>query len=663
MNEGQVVEYIDDQKILSAAVLEIKKNRLRILNENNREVNISQKRISLSSEKRIPLKQSRENISKILKDFSAESEKNSKEVDIESLWEILNTESDWIDVDSVSELWFGDNPEPFQKSALMRAMFYDRLYFKFNHSQYLPFTPEQVEQLKIQKQEEERKKNIIKKGGSWLKKNMNMQNPEMPTEELDLINILSSYYLLENESNQSELAREIFKEAGTEPGLKVFKLFTRLGVWDNDENTDLLKYDLERNFSNNIIESVKNLEKETLDLDLSKRKDLTGLKIFTIDGKNTKDFDDALSFEEKNEKLTAGVHITDVAFSIKKDTPIDRNAMLRASSIYMPDEKIPMLHPSISEKKSSLIKGETRPAISVLIEFTEDFSISDFKIVPSIIKVSEQITYDEADELINSSNSNELSKLYELAKKLRETRFLSHAVHISIPDTDVYVDENKNIEIKVLDRETPSWLLVSEFMIIANHLMAEFLKSNSIPAIFRGQPKPETRYYEGDNGDLLMQFLQRKEMSRVIISTTPEPHFGLGVNSYITSTSPVRKYFDLVCQRQIKSVFGLETPYSTEELDEITARLDNTMSSIGRVQFQRKRYWILKYLEEKRGEKEPALVISDKRFNSYSIVLLNYMMDSKLPATSGMNLKPGDNIVVIIQNVNARSDILSVHLS
>jgi exoribonuclease-2 len=200
-------------------------------------------------------------------------------------------------------------------------------------------------------------------------------------------------------------------------------------------------------------------------------------------------------------------------------------------------------------------------------------------------------------------------------------------------------------------------------MIMANHLMAEFLKSNSIPAIFRGQAKPETRHYEGDKGTLLMQFLQRKEMSRVIISTTPEPHCGLGVNSYLTCTSPVRKYFDLVCQRQIKSAFELETPYTTEELDEITARLDNTMSSIGRVQFQRKRYWILKYLEEKRGQKEPAMVISDKKFNNYSIVLLNYMMESKLPATSGMNLKPGDNITVIIQNVNARSDILSVHLS
>lgn len=663
MNEGHIVEYIDDQKVLSAVVLETKKNRLRILNENNREVNISEKRISLGSEKKISLKQSREAISKILKDFSTLSEENAKEVDIESLWEILNSESDWVDIDTAAELWFGDAPEPFQKSALMRAMFYDRLYFKFNHSQYLPFTEDQVEQLKIQKQEEERKKNIIKKGSLWLKENIGKQNPEMPPDDLDLIKILSSFYLLENESNQSDLAREIFKEAGIEPGLKVFKLFVRLGIWDSDENTDLLKYELEKDFSNNILEAVKNLEKEPDEIDFSKRRDFTNLKTFTIDGKNTKDFDDALSFEEKDGKIIAGVHITDVSFHIKKDTPLDRNARLRGSSIYMPDEKIPMLHPDISEKRASLVKNETRPAISILMELDENFSVKNYEITPSVIKVSDQITYDEADELINSENSQELLKLYNASKKLREKRFLDHAVHISIPDTDVYVDEDKNIEIKVLERETPAWVLVSEFMIMANHLMAEFLKSNSIPAIFRGQAKPETRHYEGDKGTLLMQFLQRKEMSRVIISTTPEPHCGLGVNSYLTCTSPVRKYFDLVCQRQIKSAFGLETPYTTEELDEITARLDNTMSSIGRVQFQRKRYWILKYLEEKRGQKEPALVISDKKFNNYSIVLLNFMMESKLPATSGMNLKPGDNITVTIQNVNARSDILSVHLS
>ena len=662
MNEGQLVEYIDDQKILCAVVLEKKKNRLRILNENNREVNIAEKRISLGSNKILSLKNSRDHIAQSLKKFAELSEAKLKEVDIIELWELLSPEGDWTDVDMVSELCFGNEPEPVEKSAVMRAMFYDRLYFKFNHSQYLPFSEKQVEQLIIQKNEQERKKLVIQKGSEWLKQNISSSSPEMPPEELPLIKIISSYYLLENESPDYDIAKEIFKEAGVELGLKIFKLLVNLGVWDIDENTDLIKYDIEKDFSKNIKDAVNNLENNIEKPDFSARKDLTTLKTFTIDGKNTKDFDDAVSFEINNGKMTAGVHITDVDFLINKDTPIDRNASTRASSIYMPDSKIPMLHPKISENYASLVKGENRAAISILMELSEDFNLADFEIVPSVINITDQISYDEADDLINSGLSQELQNLYKTAENFRDKRFASNAVDISIPDTDVYIDENKNIEIKVSERKTPSWILVSEFMIMANHLMAEFLKNRSIPAVFRGQAKPENRYYERDNGTLLMQFLQRKEMSRVIISTTPEPHCGLGVNSYITSTSPVRKYFDLVCQRQIKSAFNLQKPYSEDELNALTAQINTAMANIGRVQFQRKRYWILKYLEAKRGQTEPAMVISDKRHN-YGIVLLNYMIESKLSGSPGMNLKPGDNITVKLQNVNARSDILSVHLN
>ena len=662
MNEGQIVEYIDDQKILCAAVLEQKKNRVRVLNENNREVNLSEKRISLVTDSRVSLKNSRDHIARSLKETGIKREELSKNVDIHELWELLNSEKDWIDVDMASELCFSDDPSPDQKAAVMRAMFYDKLYFKFNHDKYLPFSDKQVEQLVLKRKEKERKKRIIEIGSEWLKNNISAQSPSEPPDEIPVVKIISSYYLHENESGDYEIAREIFKSAGVEPGLKIFKFLVRLGVWEKDENTDLLKYEIEENFSNKIQDIVSGLNDKSFDFDISKRKDLRDLNTFTIDGESTRDFDDAVSFELKDGKKTAGVHIIDVAHFIQKETPIDRNAKSRGSSIYMPDKKIPMLHPFFSEGEASLIKGKDRPAISILMELNDDDSLKSYEIVPSLINIKNQITYDHADELIRDSKCGDLESLYNAALKFREKRFAANAVHISIPDVDVFVKDPEKIEIIVSQRETPAWTLVSEFMINANSLMADFLKTNNIPAIFRGQGKPETKYYDGDKGSLVEQLLQRKEMSRVIISTIPEPHCGLGVTSYLTATSPIRKYYDLVCQRQIKSFFNMETPYTNRELDEITAMLENTLTGISRVQMSRKRYWILKHLESKRGEKEPALVINDKR-NNYGIFLLNYMMECRITRSPGMKLKPGENVQVTIQNANARSDILSVHLS
>lgn len=662
MNEGQIVEYIDDQKILCAAVLEQKKNRIRVLNENNREVNLSEKRISYVNSTVVSLKNSRDHIARTLKEKGAKRQDLSALIDIQELWEVLNTESEWLDIDTIAELSFEEEPGCDEKSAVLRAMFHDKLYFKFNHDKFFPFSEKQVNQLIAKREEQERKKRLIEVGGEWLKNNISLSNPENPPEEIPVVKIISSYYLHENESQDYEIAREIFKVAGIEPGLKVFKFLVRLGIWDVHENTDLLKYEIESKFSNKINDIVKDFNPESLDLDLSKRRDLRGQKIFTIDGASTRDFDDAISFEVRDGKKWAGVHIIDVAHYVDKDTPLDRNARTRGSSIYMPDKKIPMLHPYFSENNASLVEGNDRPAISIYMEVSSDNSVESYEIVPSLINVTDQITYEKADELIKNKEDEDLVSLHLVSEKLREERFAAHAVHISIPDVDVHVNKDNEIDIKVLDRETTSWQLVSEFMIKANSLMADFLKTNEIPAVFRGQGKPENRLYEGDKGTLLQQLLQRKEMSRVIISTTPEPHCGLGANAYLTATSPIRKYYDLVCQRQIRSHFGFNEAYSEEEISEITAMLENTLTGINRVQFSRKRYWMLKALEEKRGEKEPALVINEKR-NNYGIFLLNYMMESRLTRSPGMKLKPGDNIQVTIQNVNARSDILSVHLS
>jgi exoribonuclease-2 len=153
--------------------------------------------------------------------------------------------------------------------------------------------------------------------------------------------------------------------------------------------------------------------------------------------------------------------------------------------------------------------------------------------------------------------------------------------------------------------------------------------------------------------------MQRRFLSRFVLDHKPGRHSGLGLDAYVTATSPIRKYFDLITQRQIRAVFGLEQPYTADEIDQLIQMLQVPMSSVGKIQHGRHRYWLLKYLEQHIGRKEEAIVLNRRR-NNYQILLTEYMVECDLPLSSGLELKPEDLIQVTIQNVNARKELLQV---
>ncbi|MEZ4577779.1 MAG: RNB domain-containing ribonuclease [Desulfobacterales bacterium] len=181
--------------------------------------------------------------------------------------------------------------------------------------------------------------------------------------------------------------------------------------------------------------------------------------------------------------------------------------------------------------------------------------------IPSIIKVDQQLTYNDVDAMVDSDESIWL--LHEIACNFRRKRLSSGAVQITIPETSIRVFDNDEISVRKMDRESPGRMFVSEMMIMANWLMARFLADNNMPAIFRGQPEPKARLYsQKKEATLFQNWMQRRMLNRVIISPRPETHSGLGLDKYVTATSPIRKYFDLVTQRQIRACFGFEVPYT-----------------------------------------------------------------------------------------------------
>ena len=665
MEMGHIVEYIDREKIMCAVVLEVRDRRLRVLNQNNREVNLSANRLSHQCKERLDLGHGREKTVEALRHVACRREKLIDNVDIRELWEVLNSEQEWIDLETMTAFCFPNSPSQDHEAAVIRAFFSNRLYFKFNSDRFFPYTPEQVDRIVFHKKETERRNRLIAKGVTWL--SVLLKNEHRPTgvfaeDEQKLIEVFKSVYLFGKDSPNYNLGREILSGAGIPEPIDLFPALVKLGVWSEDENTDLMVLDVPTEFprevsaaANEMVESAASLSVEMPPS--SPRRDFTKLSLMTVDGQSTLDYDDALSLERYDESYLLGIHIVDVAHRVEKGTPLDGEALNRCSSIYMPDRRIPMLPACLAEDLCSLKAGQLRPAISTMVKLSPTLDITAFDVVPSLVKVDQQLTYYDVNLLANENQNFIILK--DMAAKFRKYRLDSGAVQITLPEIHVWVGDTGEVSVNRINRESPGRMLVSELMIMANWLMARFLKDYGLPAVYRSQPAAKERLYQGDSDSLFQNIMQRRLLNRFVLSHAPETHSGLGLDAYVTATSPIRKYCDLVTQRQIRSAFGLETPYSAEEIDNIIQRLELPMSQVSRLQQRRLRYWILKSLEQRIGAKEEAIVLA-KRRRGYQVLIPEYMLECEIPFTSGLTLKPEDLVQVVIQRVNARKGILNV---
>ncbi|MBT8332201.1 MAG: RNB domain-containing ribonuclease [Deltaproteobacteria bacterium] len=661
MESGSIVEYIDRQTIMCAVVLEVKNQRLRLLTENNREVNLSCKRLLHRDKIRLDLTLGRDRMVETLKDVVRKREKLINTIDIRDLWEVLNSEQNLIDLATMTEFCFPESPSGDHEAAVMRALFNDRLYFKFNPDGFRPNSEKQVELLAAQRKAAQRKQEVTEACGSWLKSILNSTGPIDPASVTPLvqefIEILRSYYLFGKESKDDTIARSMMARAGVESLQDIFRVLVRLGVFKENENLELLRHQVSADFNETVLTRAAQLVSSKPMGAVAERRDLTHMSLMTIDGQGTLDFDDAISIEEKDDGFRLGVHISDVGHFIKKNDVVDQEASARSSSIYMPDQKISMLPSALAEGLCSLKAGLERPAISIMIDLSAQAEIMSTEILQSLIKVKHQLTYYEVNNAMEDNPQKRI--LLDIANKFRQKRLDDGAVQITVPEISIWVNENQEVTVNQVNRESPGRFLVSELMIMANGLMANHLKERQLPAIFRSQREPRQRLYKNNAGTLFQNWMQRRLLSRFILSTEPDWHSGLGLNAYITATSPIRKYSDLINQRQIRASLGLESAYRSDQITDIIKSLELPMSLVGRFQYTRHRYWLLKYLENQVGQKEEAIVLHKAR-RKYQILLNRYMLECDLPITSGIELQPEDLIQVTIQRVSARQDIIQV---
>lgn len=664
MKSGSIVEYIDKRRVVCGVILEQKKDKFRVFTQDNREVTLGQDRLIHFVPSQLDISIGREALVHQLQVTAEERERLQKQVDVEALWDVVHLEPEWIDLPEMVSLCFDGQTLGDHASAIMRALFDDQLYFKFDTNRFLPNSRDRVAQIVAQRAEEAKKARILDQGSAWIQKVQEGAASAHPSEAAEIIDILKSCHLLGKNSPHYKIGKELICRSGLDQNDGPFEFLVKLGIWTEDENLTYHRFGLSEAFSPEVVDASGDmLFGELASCQRTNRRDLRDLSTLTIDGQSTLDFDDALSIERKPGGYRLGVHITDVAHFVKRGDPVDREALRRASSIYMPDQRIPMLPPVLTEDLCSLRKGEDRYAISIIVDLGNDGDVIAFDIFPSIINVKRQITYHDANREIESDS--ELRSLHELAKLFKKRRLSADALQLDLPEVSVWANNNGSLALTRTNRDSPSRLLVSECMILGNWLAACYLRDHGQVAPYRCQSPPRERLFGDGGATLFQQWMQRRYLSRMILFTRPEPHSGLGLEAYVTLTSPLRRYLDLVTQRQMRSLLGFEQAYTNEDLTSIIGSLEQPMGQVTFIQRERAHYWILKYLKGRVGQIEEALVL-ERRRHKHILLLPEYMIECTMlinfEVNNSVDLMPEDKIKVRIESVDPRADTLSVTL-
>ena len=391
------------------------------------------------------------------------------------------------------------------------------------------------------------------------------------------------------------------------------------------------------------------------------RQDLTHLDIITIDGERTRDFDDALSLEEVPGGWRLGIHIADVSAHVLPQTALDQEAQDRGTSIYLPERRLPMLPEELSENTVSLLALQDRLALSFLVTLGADAEIKDWVIVPSLIKVARRLSYHEVDGLL--TQDRQIDTLFHLTRRLKERRLARGGYELKLPEVWVTFTPQGDIQVVVEDQETASHQLVGEAMVLANSLASRFLAEQGVPAIYRGQPEPREPIDPSPDKSLLELWQDRRRLSRVVMELSPSPHWGLGLPCYTFATSPIRRYLDLVIHRQLLAVVSGHPPvYRPEDLEQILSTIEPAMRRAGQLKTRRLRYWLLKHLATRVGQKLEALVL-DKTPHRYRLMLPDILLEFFMTAPHSVKLSPGDTVLVRLDRVNPREDQIKVSLA
>ena len=368
----------------------------------------------------------------------------------------------------------------------------------------------------------------------------------------------------------------------------------------NDPGVDILSiikaYGLPEGFPDEVMVQVAGIPDEVDEEEKKNRLDLRHLQTVTIDGEDAKDLDDAISISKENDDhYTLGVHIADVSHYVTENSPLDKEALKRGTSVYLVDRVIPMLPHKLSNGICSLNAGTDRLALSCLMEIDGKGNVIGHRIAETLIQVDRRMTYTAVNAIVTDRDPDVMEEyrdfvpmfdlMKELADILRERRKKRGSIDFDFPESKIILDEKgRPVDIKPYERNAAT-KIIEDFMLMANETIAEDYFWQELPFLYRTHdyPDPEKMKRLGtfinnfgytirtQNGEVHPKELQKlldkiegtpeealisrltlRSMKQAKYTTVCTGHFGLAANYYTHFTSPIRRYPDLQIHRIIK---------------------------------------------------------------------------------------------------------------
>jgi len=365
-----------------------------------------------------------------------------------------------------------------------------------------------------------------------------------------------------------------------------------VGENNTEMHAILAEFGLPYSYPEELERMAKNIDAGITPEEVAKRIDMRSITTFTIDPRDAKDFDDALSYRIlDNGNIEVGVHIADVTHYVKPHTPIDKEGFARAASVYLVDRTIPMLPEKLSNEVCSLRANEDRLCYSVIFELNDSADIVRYKIAKTVICSDKRFTYEEAQEIIEKKQGefvSELLALDTLAKKLRQKRFDLGAIAFDRYEVRFEIDEKGKPLSVYFKEQKDANKLIEEFMLLANKTVAEHIgnvpkgkKAKTFVYRIHDEPNQEKlanfslfikRFgyklkttgkkkdianslnhlldeVTGKKEQNLIETLAVRSMAKAIYSTKNIGHYGLAFDHYSHFTSPIRRYPDMMVHR------------------------------------------------------------------------------------------------------------------
>lgn len=359
------------------------------------------------------------------------------------------------------------------------------------------------------------------------------------------------------------------------------------------------------------------------------------------------------------------IFLAKIASSVYADYLLTEN-----HSIYLPEMQVSLFPAELSQKVMSILANQRNYALTFSAKLHEDGTIAESEIKPSILTNVHRTDYESVDELLSahydlanspsrfsSEQSEALIKLSKWAAIRRKFRLTKGANMIHLPQPEIYVENGRIVEFKIANLFSRSRSLVEEMMVLGGEIAATYASTHSIPVPFRNQHKPVETPIDPNLPELVKAFQLIRTMSPAFYNVQNLGHVGIGLPYYTRTTSPIRRYTDIITHFQIKShLRGENPPFAKDQLANLLERVEHRTLEIKHLQKNSLRFWLRQYiLQKEEHQSYEATVISiPQNFGRFPLVevwIPSLGHKSKIFVTK--EVMPGDSVTVLVDKVDS----------